>query len=50
MENLKKISPEKRIFLLETLKNRFEKNRNRHKEIDWANVQAKLELRDDKLF
>ena len=50
MENLKKISPEKRIFLLETLKNRFEKNRNRHKEIDWANVQAKLELRDDKLL
>lgn len=29
--------------LLNALKTRFEKNTNRHKNIEWANVQAKLE-------
>jgi hypothetical protein len=35
--------------LLETLKARFEKNMNRHKDIAWANVQARLEANTDKL-
>src|SRR3972149_5256829 len=30
------------------LKDRFEKNMNRHKGIEWANVQAKLEADPDK--
>ena len=36
--------------LLKTLKARFEKNMGRHKGLDWARVQAKLEARADKLW
>src|ERR1044071_6878679 len=43
MNNKKKLSAEQRAELLATLKTRFEKNANRHKSIDWAKVQAKLE-------
>ena len=35
--------------LIETLKNRFEKNTGRHKGIDWSAVQAKLEANPRKL-
>jgi len=35
--------------LLRTLKARFEKNMNRHKGLDWANVQARLEKNPQKL-
>ena len=35
--------------LLSTLKARFEQNMNRHKGIEWAKVQAKLEANTDKL-
>jgi hypothetical protein len=35
--------------LLGTLKARFEKNMNRHKGLDWAKVQARLEANADKL-
>ena len=35
--------------LLKTLKARFEKNMNRHKGLDWAKVQAKLEANPEKL-
>jgi hypothetical protein len=46
----KKLSPEQYAELLSTLKARFEKNRNRHKGLDWADVQAKLEANADKLW
>ncbi len=36
--------------LLKTLKIRFEKNLNRHKALDWAKVQAKLEDNAEKLW
>lgn len=49
-DNNKKLSPEKRKELLITLKERFEKNVDRHKGIDWAKVQAKLEGNDEKLW
>ena len=39
----KTLSPEQREDLLKTLKARFEKNMNRHKGLQWAKVQAKLE-------
>lgn len=39
----------KRGNLLETLKERFEKNMNRHKGLAWADVQARLEARSEKL-
>lgn len=35
--------------LLETLKNRFEQNKQRHEGIAWADVQAKLESNPDAL-
>jgi hypothetical protein len=43
-------SPEQRKKLLSTLKVRFEKNMDRHKGLDWAKVEAKLEANIDKLW
>ena len=43
IENKKELSLEQRIELLRTLQNRFEKNMNRHKGLEWANVLAKLD-------
>jgi hypothetical protein len=43
------ISPERGEELLKTLKLRFEKNMERHKGLEWAKVQAKLEAQPDKL-
>lgn len=48
--NKKKMSAAERDELLRTLKTRFEKNKSRHKDIDWAKVQAKLEANPDKLW
>ena len=50
VEVKKKLSPEQRDELLTALKARFEKNKNRHKGLDWAKVQAKLEANPDKLW
>ena len=50
MSTKKKLSPEQRDELLKILKTRFEKNTSRHKEIDWANVQAKLQVNTEKLW
>lgn len=36
--------------LLNVLKTRFEKNRNLHKDIEWAKVQGKLETNIEKLW
>jgi hypothetical protein len=36
--------------LLKALKVRFEKNMNRHKGLQWAEVQAKLEANAEKLW
>jgi len=41
--NKKQLSPEQGEELLRTLKARFEKNMNRHKGLEWAKVQAKLD-------
>ena len=43
------LSRKQREELLRTLKARFEKNMNRHKDLDWAEVQAKLETNPEKL-
>jgi Protein of unknown function (DUF4256) len=48
--NKKDLSPQQREELLRTLKARFEKNMNRHKGLEWANVQAKLEANTEKLW
>jgi hypothetical protein len=48
--NKKELSPEQRGKLLGALKARFEKNTNRHKGIEWAKVQARLEANPEKLW
>jgi len=48
--NTKKLSPEQREELLRSLKDRFEKNMNRHEGLEWAKVQAKLEANPEKLW
>ncbi len=46
----KALSPAQRDELLGTLKARFDKNRNRHPGLEWAQVKAKLEASDEKLW
>jgi hypothetical protein len=48
--NKKELSTEQREELLKTLKDRFEKNMNRHKGQEWTKVQAKLEASPEKLW
>jgi len=48
--NRKALSPEQRKELLRALKARFERNVNRHKGLEWAQVQAKLEANAEKLW
>ncbi|MGA7754144.1 MAG: DUF4256 domain-containing protein [Candidatus Sulfotelmatobacter sp.] len=44
------LSKKQREDLLKALKARFEKNMNRHKGLEWAAVQAKLEAKAEKLW
>ncbi|TVX86864.1 DUF4256 domain-containing protein [Paenibacillus agilis] len=46
----KELSLEQHEELLTLLKARFEKNMDRHSDLEWANVQAKLEANPDKLW
>ncbi|SHO52425.1 DUF4256 domain-containing protein [Anaerocolumna xylanovorans] len=46
--NVRELSPGQREELLRVLKARFEKNMDRHKDIKWAKVQAKLEANIEK--
>jgi len=50
MSKSNKLSSQQREELLTTLKARFEKNTNRHKGVEWAKVQAKLEANAEKLW
>ena len=50
MANKKLLSTKQSKELLNTLKGRFEKNMNRHKGIEWAKVQVKLEANMEKLW
>lgn len=47
---IKELSTEQREALLKALKARFDKNMDRHKGLEWANVQAKLEAQTEKLW
>jgi hypothetical protein len=49
-ENIKKLLQDQRSALLNALKGRFEKAKNRHEGIEWADVQAKLEANPEKLW
>lgn len=46
----KKLSGDESAALIKILKARFEKNMNRHKGIAWADVQARLEKKTEKLW
>ncbi len=48
--NKKDLSPEQRAELLGALQTRFEKNMDRHKGLEWAQVQARLEANAEKLW
>jgi hypothetical protein len=50
MANKNELPPKQREELLKALRARFEKNKNRHKGIEWANVLAKLEANTGKLW
>lgn len=44
----KELTQDQKNELLQTLKNRFEKNTNRHKDIEWSAVAAKLDQNPEK--
>jgi hypothetical protein len=48
--NKMKLSPEQREELLRVLKARFEKNMNRHYDLEWDKVQTKLEANTEILW
>lgn len=50
MNSKKKLSSAQHEALLTTLRTRFEKNMIRHKGIEWAKVQARLEANTEKLW
>lgn len=50
MKNKKELLEEECEQLLKTLKERFEKNKSRHQNLDWDNVQIKLESYPEKLW
>ena len=50
MTNIITLSPEQHSTLLKTLKDRFDKNKNRHKNLKWAKIQAKLEANPEKMW
>jgi hypothetical protein len=50
ISNKMDLSPEQLEELLNALKTRFEKNIQRHEGIEWAEVQAKLEVNPEKLW
>jgi hypothetical protein len=47
--NKKQLPQEQREELLKVLKARFEKNMNRHKDLEWNKIQAKLDADPEKL-
>jgi len=50
MQSAKDMNAKQREELLRVLNARFEKNMNRHKGLEWAKVQAKLEANPEKLW
>ena len=50
MEKKKELSAEQHLVLIEVLKDRFEKNQNRHNGVEWNKVQAKLEANKQKMW
>jgi len=49
-ENGRKLSLEHWEILVATLRSRFENNKNRHKDLDWSKVEARLDAHPDQLW
>jgi hypothetical protein len=47
---MNELSQKEKEELLNILKSRFEKNKNRHEGLEWSQVQAKLESNTDKMW
>ena len=50
MKTNKELSTEQQEELLKTLKTRFENSKNRHKDIEWDTIEAKLKTNTQKLW
>ena len=50
MSQQKIVSKQQKEELLKTLQTRFEKNLNRHKNLEWKKIQEKLEANPEKLW
>lgn len=50
MGNEKLLNQARQVALLGILKSRFEKNRHRHKNLQWPEIQARIESSPDKLW
>lgn len=50
MSQQKIVSQQQKEELLKTLQTRFEKNLNRHKDLEWKKIQEKLEANPEKLW
>lgn len=50
MRHKKELSPDQAEGLIKIVKARFEKNMNRHSDVDWSKVQVKLEANPEKLW
>lgn len=48
--NKKELSPEQHGELLNSLKARFEQNKNRHTDLEWTGIQAILEANPEKMW
>jgi hypothetical protein len=44
-----KLTQKEKALLIDTLKDRFEKNMNHHKEMNWRDIEARLHTNSDKL-
>ncbi|MFA5668964.1 MAG: DUF4256 domain-containing protein [Balneolaceae bacterium] len=50
IENIPNLSQERVVELIDILNSRFDKNMNRHKNIEWKEVQIKLSANPEKLW
>ncbi len=50
MQKTKDMKAKQRAEIFKVLQDRFEKNMNRHKDLEWVKVQAKLEAHTEKLW
>ncbi|CAM3718508.1 DUF4256 domain-containing protein [Flavobacterium chungbukense] len=46
----KELTPNEQEEILSTLEKRFEKNKNRHENLDWSKIEAKLKVNPEKLW